>query len=113
MTAVHAFAYPIGAEYHIPHGVANSIMLIPVFRFNLIGNLSRFARLAEFLGLDTQGLSLKDAAEKAMCFLEDLIDDVQVSAAAPGLRRQGCGHPLAGRGRAQGGTPCWPTIRVP
>lgn len=79
VTAVHAFAYPIGAEYHIPHGVANSIMLIPVFRFNLIGNLPRFARLAEFLGLDTQGLSLKDAAEKAMCFLEDLIDDVQVS----------------------------------
>jgi alcohol dehydrogenase class IV len=29
VTAVHAFAYPIGAEFHIPHGIANSIMLTP------------------------------------------------------------------------------------
>ena len=79
VTAVHAFAYPIGAEYHIPHGVANSIMLVPVFRFNLIGNLERFARIADFLGENTQGLGRKQAAEKAIQHLEALIDDLQVS----------------------------------
>lgn len=79
VTAVHAFAYPIGAEFHIPHGVANSIMLVPVFRFNMTGNLPRFARLAELLGEDTTGLSLKEAAEKAIAHIVALVDDVQVT----------------------------------
>ncbi len=79
VTAVHAFAYPIGAEFHIPHGVANSIMLVPVFRFNMTGNLARFAKLAEFLGEDTQGLSQKAAAEKAIAHIVQLVDDLEVS----------------------------------
>ncbi len=51
VTAVHAFAYPIGAEFHIPHGVANTIMFIPVMEFNYLGNLDRFAKLAELFGV--------------------------------------------------------------
>lgn len=79
VTAVHAFAYPIGAEFHIPHGVANSIMLVPVFRFNMMGNLTRFAKLAEFLGEDTSGCTLKEAAEKVIRHLIELIDDLKVT----------------------------------
>lgn len=33
-TAVHALSYPLGGKYHIPHGIANAIMLLPVMRFN-------------------------------------------------------------------------------
>lgn len=33
--AVHALAYPLGARYHLPHGVTNALMLGPVMRFNL------------------------------------------------------------------------------
>lgn len=33
-TAVHALSYPLGGKYHIPHGVANAIMLVPVMKFN-------------------------------------------------------------------------------
>ncbi len=51
VTAVHAFAYPIGAEFHIPHGVANTIMFVPVMEFNYLGNLKRFAKLAEFFDI--------------------------------------------------------------
>ena len=49
-TAVHAFAYPIGAEFHIPHGIANSIMLTAVMEFNMLGNLSKFAHMAGLFG---------------------------------------------------------------
>ena len=31
-TAVHALSYPLGGKYHIPHGVANAMLLMPVMR---------------------------------------------------------------------------------
>ncbi len=33
-TAVHALSYPLGGKYHVPHGVSNAILLIPVMKFN-------------------------------------------------------------------------------
>ncbi len=33
-TAVHGLSYPLGGKYHIPHGISNAILLMPVFRFN-------------------------------------------------------------------------------
>jgi alcohol dehydrogenase class IV len=78
VTAVHAFAYPIGAEFHIPHGVANTIMLIPVMEFNTVGNLDRFARLAGYLGQNTEGLNKRQAAASAVQAVRDLAEDLQV-----------------------------------
>jgi len=47
VTAVHAFAYPLGGMHHIPHGLANSLMFAPVFRHNMTGNEERMAAIAE------------------------------------------------------------------
>jgi len=33
--AVHAFAYPLGGMFHIPHGMANSVMLTTILAFNM------------------------------------------------------------------------------
>jgi alcohol dehydrogenase class IV len=35
VAAVHALAYPIGAKFHVPHGLSNSLVLPAVLRFNL------------------------------------------------------------------------------
>lgn len=78
VTACHAFAYPIGAEYHIPHGVANTIMLVPVMRFNMIGNLARFAELPLFFGLKTDGLSPRRSAQLAIDTIVELAQDIEV-----------------------------------
>ena len=75
---MHAFAYPIGARYHIPHGLANTLMLLPVFRFNMVGNMKRFARLAAMLGENTTGLSHEKAAGRCLDALESLARDLQV-----------------------------------
>lgn len=78
VTAVHAFAYPIGAEFHIPHGVANTIMLIPVMEFNLIGNLDRFAKVAEFMGVNVRGMSPREAALRGLEEMRTLAMDLNV-----------------------------------
>ncbi len=78
VTAVHAFAYPIGAEFHIPHGIANTIMLIPVMEFNLMGNCSRFADIAGIFGEDTEGMPERRAAALAVCAVKELAEDLGV-----------------------------------
>lgn len=78
VTAVHAFAYPIGAEFHIPHGVANSIMLWPVMEFNMLGNLGKFAQMAGFLGEKTKGLTERESALRAVKSLRTLAADVEI-----------------------------------
>jgi len=80
VTAVHAFAYPIGAEFHIPHGIANSIMLPPVMAFNMLGNLEKFAQMAAIFGQSTQGLTQREAAQKMVAAIRELAGDLQVPA---------------------------------
>jgi alcohol dehydrogenase class IV len=78
VTAVHAFAYPIGAEFHIPHGVANSIMLPPVMEFNMLGNLEKFAEMAGIFGEPVDGLSLRERAHRMVKAVRELVDDLQI-----------------------------------
>ncbi len=80
VTAVHAFAYPIGAEFHIPHGLANSIMLAPVMEFNMLGNLPKFASMAEIFGESIEDLSDRDAAETTVEVIRILAEDLGMTA---------------------------------
>lgn len=78
VTAVHAFAYPIGAEYHLPHGVANALMLPHVMRFNILGNLAKFADIAVAFGERVEKLSRLESAEIAINAVERLANDINV-----------------------------------
>jgi len=80
VTAVHAFAYPIGSEFHIPHGVANTIMIVPVMEFNLMGNLPKFADIADIFGQNTEGLSERQAARLSVEAVRELAEDLGVPA---------------------------------
>ena len=44
-TAVHALSYPLGGKYHIPHGLSNAILLVPVMKFNEPACRERLARV--------------------------------------------------------------------
>lgn len=78
VTAVHAFAYPIGAEFHIPHGIANTLMLPHVIRFNVLGNLEKFAQLAKPFCLPTEGLDNLAIVDKVVAAIDRLADDIRV-----------------------------------
>ncbi|HQF91145.1 MAG TPA: iron-containing alcohol dehydrogenase [Synergistaceae bacterium] len=77
-TATHAFAYPIGAEFPIPHGMANALMVVEVFQFNLLGNLLKFARIADLAGEAVEGLPLRDAAQGLVESLRRLVEDLRL-----------------------------------
>ncbi|MDB4109448.1 iron-containing alcohol dehydrogenase [Porticoccaceae bacterium] len=49
VAAVHALAYPLGGNYHIPHGLSNSLVLPHVLRFNAAYAGDLYAQLAPII----------------------------------------------------------------
>lgn len=49
VAAVHALAYPLGARFHIPHGLSNALVLGPVMRFNRAAVAPLYAQLASIV----------------------------------------------------------------
>ena len=76
--AVHALAYPLGGQFHIPHGVANALMLPYVLEVNCVGNLAKFADVAEAMGEPIDGLSPRDAAHAAVDACRQISIDVGI-----------------------------------
>lgn len=77
--AVHALAYPLGGEFHIPHGLSNAILLPAVFRFNAETTPERHANVARALGVTPQPTALTTALAGATR-LEQLTRDCGVDA---------------------------------
>ena len=77
---VHAMAHQLGGFYNLPHGVCNAILLPVVESFNLNSNLKRFADIAVALGENIEGLSYRDAADKAIAAIKKLSADVGIPA---------------------------------
>ena len=63
--AVHALAYPLGGEFNVPHGVANSVLLPFVMDFNLSKCSGKYAQVARAMGVTTRG-SDKTTAEEGI-----------------------------------------------
>ena len=61
VAAVHALAYPLGGNYHIPHGLTNSLVLPHVLRFNLRDASSMYAELASIV-CDKPNMQENDSA---------------------------------------------------
>ncbi|MFI3227600.1 MAG: iron-containing alcohol dehydrogenase [Clostridia bacterium] len=67
VTIVHGMSRPIGALFHVPHGVSNAMLLPSCMKFAVDGAYSKFADLGRAIGLD--GDEDKEVAEK---FIEQL-----------------------------------------
>lgn len=49
VAAVHALAYPVGARFHVPHGLSNSLVLPEVIKFNAPAAQDHYAELSAIL----------------------------------------------------------------
>ena len=70
---VHAFAHSIGAKYHLPHGVAISLMLLPILEFQKAVCLPRYARIARRCSLSGEEASDQVAAESFLSAVRQLL----------------------------------------
>jgi alcohol dehydrogenase class IV len=64
---VHGMSRPIGAHFHVPHGLSNAVLLPEVTRWSLAGAPERYARIAEVLG-----------ADDLVAALQQLNDDLEI-----------------------------------
>lgn len=71
----HACALSLGGKFPIPHGIATSLMLPSVMKFNSIAAPEKFSRIAEIFGESTEGLGVMDSAELAIKAVVRLIND--------------------------------------
>lgn len=76
--AVHALAFPLGSQFHVPHGMANAVLLPYVMECNLSASLPKYATVAKMLGVATEGLSEQKAASKGLKAAKSLAADVGI-----------------------------------
>ena len=87
----HSMAHKLGAYHHIPHGIANALLISEVLRFNSaeIPNkmgtfpqydhphtLRRYAEIAEYLGLG--GSNDNEKLENLISKVEELKDKIEI-----------------------------------
>ena len=63
---VHGMAHPMGSLHDIPHGVANALLLPTIMEFNMPKCVEKFGVIAQTMGVDTTGMSAKEAAQAAV-----------------------------------------------
>lgn len=75
VAAVHALAYPPGGLYGVPHGLANSLLLPHVVKFNLPAATERYKIVAELLQPKLNG---KTNADQLVEILLNLCSDLNL-----------------------------------
>src|SRR5229473_5779548 len=71
VAAVHALAYPIGAIFHVPHGLSNALVLPHVLEFNLPAAEALYAELAGII--IRPGLQATSSRDRARAFIDEMI----------------------------------------
>ncbi|MFT8674611.1 MAG: iron-containing alcohol dehydrogenase [Acetobacter sp.] len=62
---VHGMSRPIGAHFHVPHGLSNAMLLPEITAWSLSGSPARYAECARAMGIADENLS-DDAAGTAL-----------------------------------------------
>ncbi|WP_193540172.1 iron-containing alcohol dehydrogenase [Rhodopila globiformis] len=75
---VHGMSRPIGAHFHVPHGLSNAMLLPAITRFSVPGAAARYAEAARRIGFARDGDNDDTAAARLVSGLEALNRDLSV-----------------------------------
>lgn len=82
---VHALSYPLGGRYHLPHGVANAILLAPCMRFVRPAAVSKFAQAYDLLPDADVRLSDEEKSHALVDYFTALVARLQLPASLEAL----------------------------
>ncbi len=85
---VHAIAHQMGGYYHIPHGLANAVILPHVLDFSFEKSLCQYAELAIAAGLSTRDDTQVEAAHKFVAGVKALNRTLNIQTGFPQLKEQ-------------------------
>ena len=75
---VHGMSRPIGAFYHVPHGLSNAMLLPTVTEFSIPAAPERYSKCAKAIGVANFDDSIEEANKKLLDELKQLNLDLEV-----------------------------------
>src|SRR4051794_6550879 len=75
---VHGMSRPIGAFFHVPHGLSNAMLLPEITAFSAPAALERYADCARAMGVAEEGEGSQAAVARLLDELRRLNDDLKV-----------------------------------
>ncbi len=79
---VHGMSRPIGAHFHVPHGLSNAMLLPVVTKYSIPGAVGRYAICARTMGVADNRDNDSVANEKLLIELKKLNKDLKVPSPA-------------------------------
>lgn len=78
VTLVHGMSRPIGALFHVPHGMSNAMLLKECLEFALDGAMERFAVLGRAIGAADEAVPDEEAAHALIDAIQKLCEDCKI-----------------------------------
>lgn len=78
VTIIHGMSRPIGALFHVPHGISNAMLLSKCFNFAIDGAYDRFADLGRAIKAASHKDDDKNAAEKFLNACKEICNTCQI-----------------------------------
>ncbi|GAA6150730.1 iron-containing alcohol dehydrogenase [Pseudoteredinibacter isoporae] len=75
---VHGMSRPIGAHFHVPHGLSNAMLLPAVTRYSIPAAIERYADCARAMQIVSADVDDQKACEALLVYLDDLNKDLCV-----------------------------------
>lgn len=85
VTLVHGMSRPIGALFHVPHGISNAMLLKECLSFALDGAYERFAQLGDAIGATNHTQSIEEKAHAFLGEVEWICKELEI----PSLEKYG------------------------
>lgn len=78
VTIIHGMSRPIGALFHVPHGISNAMLIVECLKFAIDGAADRFCEIAKTVGIYKEGMSDIEASKALIEEIKNLCDYLKI-----------------------------------
>ena len=78
VTIIHGMSRPIGALFHVPHGMSNAMLLKICLEYLKTGVIDRLCELSKAIGVYKAGMTAEQGAEAFVAVTNELLKSVKI-----------------------------------